>query len=119
MQVLSDGSQVPWPHYLRRGKSPRARNIQKVIDWPPPRTITDVRGFNNLAGHYRRYIDRFVKAALPLTDLQKGSPKKGAAIAWTEREEKAFQALKRAITTEPILRHPQIGKPFVIDPDSS
>jgi hypothetical protein len=40
-------------------------------------------------------------------------------ITWTEREEEAFQALKLAITMEPVLRHPQIGKPFIIDPDSS
>jgi hypothetical protein len=49
----------------------------------------------------------------------KGSPKKGASITWSEREEEAFQALKKAITSEPVLRHPSIGAPFIIDPDAS
>src|SRR6202165_2941798 len=65
------------------------------------------------------YIDGFANLPLPLTDLQKGSPAKRTAITWTKREEASFQALKKAITSEPVLKHPQIGKPFVIDPDSS
>ena len=57
---------------------------------------------------------------MPLTDLMKGSPKKGAILSdRREREEGAFQALKTALTSEPVLRHPQIGQPFIIDPDSS
>ena len=33
--------------------------IQKVLNWPTPRNITDVRGFTNFAGFYRRYIHDF------------------------------------------------------------
>ena len=107
-------------HILSRdGSRPDPRNIEKIINWPTPRTITDVRGFNNLANHYRRYIDKFAHMALSLTNLLKGSPAKGSAIKWTEKEEEAFQALKKALTSEPVLRHPRIGQPFVIDPDSS
>jgi hypothetical protein len=74
---------------------------------------------NNLAGHYRRYIHKFAEKSLPLIDLQKGAPKKGSAIAWGEREEAAFRTLKEALTIEPILKHPQIGKLFVIDSDGA
>ena len=87
------------------GSRPDPRNIEKILNWPTPRTITDVRGFNNLAGHYRRYIPKFAEKSLPLTDLQKGAPKKGSAIAWGEREEAAFRTLKEALTTEPILKY--------------
>src|SRR6202165_3273772 len=58
------------------GSRPDPQNIQKVIDWPTPHTITDVRGFNNLAGHYRRYIDGFAKAALPLRTFKRVPPRK-------------------------------------------
>jgi len=56
---------------------------------------------------------------MPLTNLMQGSPKKGPTIFWGEREEESFRALKKAITTEPVLRHVQIGSLFIIDPDSS
>jgi hypothetical protein len=98
---------------------PDPRNIEKVIKWATPRTITDVRGFVNLASHYRKYIEKFSDLALPLTDLMKGSPKKGTRIQWGEREDESFNSIKKALTTEPVLRHLQIGKSFVIDPDSS
>jgi transposase InsO family protein len=101
------------------GSRPDPRNIEKILKWATPRTITDVRGFVNLASHYRKYIAKFSDLALPLTDLMKGSPKKGTKIQWGEREEEAFNAIKKALTTNPVLRHPQIGKLFVIDPDSS
>ena len=56
---------------------------------------------------------------VPLTDLMKGSPAKGASIKWTKREEDAFRDLKKAVTSEPVLKHPIIGDDFYIDPDSS
>ena len=62
------------------GSKPDPPNIAKVLDWPMPRTITEVCGFNNLAGHYRRYIKDFAELARPLTDLQKGSLPKGATM---------------------------------------
>jgi hypothetical protein len=49
----------------------------------------------------------------------KGSPAKRAKISWGEKEEAAFKAIKEALTTENLLRHPQISKSFIIDPDSS
>ena len=49
-----------------------------------------------------------------------GSPAKGTALTkWGERERESFEALKKAVTSKPVLRHPQIGKRFIIDPDSS
>jgi len=47
-----------------KGCTPDPRNIEKVVRWPTPRTITDVRGFNNLANHYRRYIRGFATLVL-------------------------------------------------------
>ena len=98
---------------------PDPRNIAKILNWPTPTNITKVCSFVNLAGHYRRYILKFSDIALPLTDLMQGSPKKGSTIFWGEREEESFLALKKAVTSEPILRHARIGTLFVMDPNSS
>jgi RNase H-like domain found in reverse transcriptase/Reverse transcriptase (RNA-dependent DNA polymerase) len=102
------------------GIRPDPANITKVLEWPTPRTtITDVRGFNNLANHYAWYIENFAGLALPLTDLQKGSPPKGAAIEWTPDCQEAFDKIKTAITTSPVLKRVDMSKPFVLDPDAS
>ena len=104
----------------KHGFRPDPANIIKILQWATPRTITELRGFLNLASHYRKYIAQFSDIALPLTDLMQGSPARGSALTrWGEREQESFEALKKAVTSEPVLRHPQIGKLFIIDPDSS
>ena len=101
------------------GIRPNPENIAKVLDWPAPRTITDVRGFNNLANHYSRYVKDFAELALPLTDLQRGSPPKGAPVEWTPECQGAFDRIKKALTSSPVLIHPDMTKPFILDPDAS
>jgi len=60
-----------------------------------------------------------IHAAIGLTDLQKGSPAKGAAIEWTDACQDAFDKIKMAVTSEPILKHAQMTEPSILDPDSS
>src|SRR5579859_4205875 len=46
-------------HILSHHRSrPDPRNIERVMAWPTPRTITDICGFCNLASHYRPYIPK-------------------------------------------------------------
>ena len=63
------------------GSHPDPRNIEKILNWPTPTNITEVRAFVNLASHYRKFIPHFSDIVLPLTDLMQGSPKKGSPIA--------------------------------------
>ena len=43
--------------------------IEAVVNWKPPRTITEVRSLLGLAGYYRRFVKRFSVIASPLTKL--------------------------------------------------
>ena len=51
------------------GSRPDPQNVEKVINWPPPWTITEVCVFINLASHYRKFITRFSEIAVPLLIL--------------------------------------------------
>ncbi|KAL5758623.1 hypothetical protein ACOSP7_021234 [Xanthoceras sorbifolium] len=45
------------------------KKIEAIVEWKPPRNITEVRSFLGLAGYYRRFVKGFSSIASPLTKL--------------------------------------------------
>ena len=43
--------------------------IEAVVNWKPPRSVTEVRSFLGIAGYYRRFVKGFSVIASPLTKL--------------------------------------------------
>jgi len=89
--------------------------VEVILQWEPPKTMTEIRSFLGLAGYYRRFIEGFSKIATPLTQLTK----KGQAFVWTEKCENSFQELKKRLTTSPVLALPDPTGHFVIFCDAS
>lgn len=62
--------------YLRHvigadGVKVHQEKIQAIQDWPPPKNISELRGFLGLCCYYRRFVKGFSQLASPLTDLTK------------------------------------------------
>jgi hypothetical protein len=76
--------------------------VEGIANWPTPSTVKEVRSFLGFCNFYRAFIPRFSHTARPLNDLTK----KSRQWSWGDEEEKAFQALKKACTTYPVLRTP-------------
>jgi hypothetical protein len=75
------------------------KKIQAVKEWPIPQTVKNVQAFLGLANFYRRFVHRFSQIATPLTELTKLDKKWN----WTESCQQAFEQLKTALTTAPVL----------------
>jgi hypothetical protein len=107
-------------HEVKRGEiGLQEVNVEKVVDAPRPRNKTQVRSFLGLTGFYREYIGsrRYAEIAVPFTDLtKKCKPNK---VEWGPEQEAAFQTLKRRIADRPILKLPDVTKPFVLRTDAS
>ena len=85
------------------------KKVEVLKTWPKPKTLTEVRSFMGLLQFFRRFIKDFSKISAPLTNLTK----KGVGIQkWDESCDEAFDTLKEAITSAPVLVPPDWKKPF-------
>jgi len=89
--------------------------INVVLQWPVPQSVKALHSFLGLAGYYRRFVKHFGIISKPLMDLLR----KGAVYVWTDIQDKAFSALKQALTTAPVLGLPDFSRPFSIETDAS
>ena len=83
--------------------------------WPPPKSVTEVRGFLGLCGFYQRFVADYATVASPLTDLMQ----KGRERAWLTAQQHAFEVLKARLLQAPILVHPDHKKPYLLHTDAS
>ncbi|GFV23956.1 retrovirus-related Pol polyprotein from transposon 297 [Trichonephila clavipes] len=106
-------------HVVGLGKrSPAHLKVQRILDFPVPRTKTQVRAFLGIAGYYRQYIPMFSSLAAPLTELLKGKSKKGY-INWTSECQESFVQLKEKLSTNPVLYAPDFKRQFILQTDAS
>ena len=68
-----------------------------------------------LVGYYRRFIQDFFRLVAPMTRLTW----KEVKFDWDDRCEKAFQELKRRLTSAPILIVPDMGQGYTVYYDAS
>ncbi|KAG8499252.1 hypothetical protein CXB51_005763 [Gossypium anomalum] len=89
--------------------------ISAIIDWKPPKKVTEVRSFLGLAGYYRRFVNGFSIIAAPMTRLLQ----KDVKFEWTEECQQSFEELKKLLTEAPVLVQPESSKEFVVYSDAS
>lgn len=96
--------------------------VMAILDWPEPKTIKQLRGFLGLANYYRRFIKNYSKVAKPLTDCLRGLGEKhgkGMKLEMSDAAREAFENLKKAFTTGPVLTRYDPNLEVVIEVDSS
>jgi hypothetical protein len=99
----------------REGIHTDPAKIEAVRDWPVPETQTQVRSFLGLASYSRRFIKGFADVAAPMNKLTEKSVK----FVWTKECTEAFEKLKEALISAPILAYPRAEGQFVFDTDAS
>jgi len=97
------------PRHVYMGK------VEAVTDWPTPSNRKEVQRFLGFANFYRRFIRNFSSVAAPMHVLT--SP--AIRLQWNPTADAAFQRLKRAFTTAPVLTLPDSRQQFVVEVDAS
>jgi len=89
--------------------------LEVVRTWPTPKSVSDVRSFLGFAGFYQRFVKNFSRLAAPLSALTK----KEVPFQWTDSEQVAFDNVKQALVSAPILAIPDPSRPYVLETDAS
>lgn len=92
--------------------------VEAMVNYPRPRTSTEIKRFIGMCSWYRRFIPHFSTLVSPLNDLLKGK-KKRQTITWNDSAEKSFLIIKNALVSAPILTTADFNLPFTIQCDAS
>ena len=91
------------------------KKIEVVVEWKPPRNVTEVRSFLGLAGYYRRFVKGFSMTTTTMSRLLQ----KNVKFEWSEKCQISFDKLKPFLTEASVLTQPTYSKENVVFSDAS
>jgi len=89
--------------------------VKTIQEWPKPRKVKDIQLFLGFANFYRRFIFNYSDIVIPLTRFTR----KDTPWNFDDNCRKAFNALKQAFTSTPILTHWVPDTQLVVETNAS
>jgi hypothetical protein len=99
----------------RNGVRVTDAKIQAVLDWPVPSSTKELESFLGYINYHRDFIKGLAGIATPLYAMT--GPR--AEFLWEERHQVAFDKLKKAMVSPPVLAFPDPEGRFILDTDAS
>lgn len=108
----------------RNGVRPDPIKTRAIEELALPTCVKDMQSALGLMQYYRKFVANFSKIAQPLRAKQNKpsawrKSKSNGHVTYTEEELKAWETLKGALTSSPILGHPDWNAPFQLHTDAS
>jgi len=89
--------------------------IRTIKEWKEPTNVKGIQSFLEFANFYRLFIRDYSKITTPLSSLTR----KEKEWEWGDKQQEAFDTLKTAMITEPILQHFNPERAVTIEMDAS
>lgn len=83
----------------KEGIRPGIQKINAVANYTEPRNVHELRMFLGLTGYFRKFVQNYAEISYHLYDLLR----KNTAWEWGPLQVKAFNLLKKILTTRPLL----------------
>lgn len=101
------------------GAKPSQTHVEKLTSYKQPTTLKQLRGFLGFTGFYRKFIKNYGTIARPLVEATLKQNVNGNKIKWNDECEKSFQELKRALTSDTMILHPDVNGHYRLHTDGS
>jgi hypothetical protein len=89
--------------------------VRSITQWLPPPSLKDLQRFIGFANFYRRFIRGFSSICKPLNDLMR----KDKPWHWGQEQQDAFDTLKQAFSSTPVLVTYDYTRRTVLETDAS
>ena len=99
----------------REGIQPMTKKVEAILRIDSPKNKRELRGFIGVVNYYRDMWLRRSHVLAPLARLTS----KTAKWTWTDKEQAAFDLIKRIMAKEVTLAYPNFEQPFEIHTDAS
>ena len=105
----------------KQGVWPSEANLKAITECTPPQAYMEIGAFLGLVGHYWSFIKGFAWIAQPLNEhlAREGASRKSEWVLLSKNALEAFQALKWACMSSPVLAFANYTKDFLLEMDAS
>ncbi|GJP42101.1 hypothetical protein CLOM_g1693 [Closterium sp. NIES-68] len=91
------------------------KKIKTIQEWKPLTNLKELQGFQGFVNYVRRFIPNIARLSAPLTDRLKDHN----CFWWGEKQQAAFDQLKIALTSPPVLRISDPDRPYEVVTNAS
>ncbi|GFX24860.1 retrovirus-related Pol polyprotein from transposon 297 [Trichonephila clavipes] len=99
----------------KEGNKIDEKKVQAIVEMKPPHNSKEVSKFLGISQWYAKFIKNYADICEPLYNLKR----KLKRFIWSIEAQKAFDAVKAAITKAPVLKFPDFKIPFELFTDAS
>lgn len=85
----------------QHGIIPGVKKCDAIKNYPLPKNINDVKRFIGITGFFRKFVANYANTARPLTAMFR--LKDNPVFVWKDQHTAAFEQLKNALCSEPVL----------------
>ena len=111
--------EVDYTGFILSGKGIKVQpeKVKAIVDMPQPETIEEVRTFLGMATYLSKHIENFSDITKDLRDLVK--TKENKPFFFGKPQVEAFEQIKQALVSSPVLRYYSLKEPITVSCDAS